>query len=160
MTGSVYSDNVVVTDSNGNKSAQGLHIASLSKKTLGLDSSLSGLIGLAFNRNEEGENIVFSLLEAGKRLFSIYLYLNETLQQLLFGAYDTSLIKPGDSSEGFGIHWFNLANQADSWSIVLKDARYGYSSFLKGSANIAVFASGLRFINVPKGDFDYLGGLW
>jgi hypothetical protein len=82
MTGSVYSDNVVVTDSNGNKSAQGLHIASLSKKTLGLDSSLSGLIGLAFNRNEEGENIVFSLLEAGKRLFSIYLYLNETQQQL------------------------------------------------------------------------------
>ena len=40
------------------------------------------------------------------------------------------------------------------------DARYGFMSFLRGSAKIAVFASGLRFINIPKEDFDYLGSLW
>ena len=39
-------------------------------------------------------------------------------------------------------------------------ARYGYMSFLRGSANKAVFFSGRDYIYVPKEDFEFLGGLW
>ena len=96
----------------------------------------------------------------GARNFAVYVPYNSSTQKVTFGTYDTSLIlkcdnqnisliKQGDSSDGFGMHWFDLENQADSWVVELQDARYGYMSFLRSSANKAVFASGMRFINVP-----------
>jgi hypothetical protein len=48
----------------------------------------------------------------------------------------------------------------NGWAIELQDARYGYMSFLRGSAKLAVFSSEQDYIYIPKEDFEFLGDLW
>lgn len=74
MTGTIYSDNVIITASDRNYSATGLQFGALDTKTIGLE--LPGVIGLGFNQNEDNNNIVYNLMPKGQRSFSIYLYLN------------------------------------------------------------------------------------
>ena len=91
-------------------------------------------------------------------MFSLFMK-NDTFD-LLFDGYDKKYIAAGKDSEGYGIHWFDVHNQKDIWSLELQDARYGYMSFLKGTAKRALLATGERFIHIPQEDLDYLGGLW
>lgn len=86
--------------------------------------------------------------------------INATKYDVTYGGYNEDFIAQGEKSEGYGIHWFNLHSDRDTWSIPLQDARYGYMSFLRGTADKAVISTGLRFIHIPKVDFDYLAGLW
>ena len=162
MNGNVYQDQVIVHSSGQakNYSAGQINFISLDQKTEGLDQTVAGVIGLGYNENEDDQNVIFKIMPEGARNFAVYVPYNSSAQKVTFGTYDTSLIKQGDSSDGFGMHWFDLENQADSWVVELQDARYGYMSFLRSSANKAVFASGMRFINVPQADYEYLGGLW
>jgi hypothetical protein len=45
--------------------------------------------------------------------------INYTTYDLTYGAYNPALIAEGSKSDGYGIHWFNLHNKLDSWSIRL-----------------------------------------
>jgi hypothetical protein len=56
MTGSLYSDKVIITVSERNYTATGLQFGALDTETIGLD--LDGVIGLGFNKNENSNNIV------------------------------------------------------------------------------------------------------
>jgi hypothetical protein len=158
--GDIYEDKVIIHSSNQTKdfTAPTMKFVSLSKQTNDISPELQGIVGLGFNKNEINQNLVYNILLKGSRIFGVLI--NNSIFQLTFGNYDKAVIQEGSSSDGYGIHWFNLQGQSDSWAIELQDARYGYMSFHKGSADKAIFASGDRFIHVPKEDFDYLGGLW
>lgn len=60
MTGSLYSDKVIITVSERNYTATGLQFGALDTETIGLD--LDGVIGLGFNKNENSNNIVYILM--------------------------------------------------------------------------------------------------
>lgn len=67
--------------------------------------------------------------------------------------YSNSYIKTGDSSDGYGIHWFDVVGNKDEWMIELQDARYGYMTFLRSGASKAVISTGTPYIYVPSKDF-------
>ncbi len=70
------------------------------------------------------------------------------------------MIAGGSKSEGYGIHWEDVTTKDGRWTIHLEDARYGYMTFLKGSANKATFSTNDEFILIPQEDFTYLAQLW
>lgn len=63
---------------------------------------------------------------------------------------DNRYIKEGSDNEGFGMHWYPLVEpEKNGWAIELQDSRYGYLSFLRGSAKKAVISSGHDYIYIP-----------
>ena len=91
-------------------------------------------------------------------MFSIYL--NEPQGSITLGSYDKTLVAHGTEKEGYGIHWFDVVTKDGQWTIKLEDARYGYLTFLKGSANKATFSSNDEFMYLPQEDFNYLAYQW
>lgn len=91
--------------------------------------------------------MLYNIFPAGKRLFAILI--NESLYDITYSGYKKEYITEGSTKEGFGIHWFDLIDDQSGWAIELQDARYGYMSFLRGSASKAIFSTGNRFIHVP-----------
>ena len=71
------------------------------------------------------------------------------------------MIAKGSVKEGYGIHWFEMTEDViNAWSIPMTDARFGYQSFVRGSANRVEFSAGHKYMFIPSDDFDYLAGLW
>lgn len=124
-----------------------------------ISQDLGGVIGLGYSSDDDTQSILNHMFPIGQAsMFAVFI--RGSAYEITFGEYNRDLIASGSESEGYGIHWFKLHDLKDSWSIPLRDARYGYMSFLRGTAKRAVLATGLRFIHVPKEDFDFLGGLW
>jgi hypothetical protein len=85
-----------------------------------------------------------------KGSISYGLYIDNSKFELTYGGYDPARIKEGEKSEGFGLHHFDLIdNEEYSYAVELRDARYGYMSFLRGDAKRAILASSAKFIHVP-----------
>jgi hypothetical protein len=89
------------------------------------------------------------------------MYVDNGNYSISLGGVDEALIAKGSKREGYGIHWYPLVEaDKNGWSIELQDARYGYMSFRRGSANKAVFSSGRKYIYIPQEDYKFLADLW
>lgn len=154
----MYADNIIVTSPNQSTSfptTTKVNFVSLSQQVDGLEPTLGGILGLGYSDNANNQNLLTSILPAGNRTFSL-LVNGSNVYDITYGGFNQSFIRQGSASEGYGIHWFDLKGKNDSWTIPLQDARYGYMSFLRSSADKATIATGMKFIHIPQVDYLYL----
>lgn len=69
-----------------------------------------------------------------------------------FGDYDESMIKEGDSTDGFGMHWYPLTGTR-YWQVEIQDLIVESDSVYSGDSSKAILDSGTSLITVPVEDF-------
>ena len=82
-----------------------------------LNPDFGGVIGLGYSQNEDNQATLLHILPENQRIFAVLI--NASVYDVTYGAYNQNFIAPGEKSEGYGIHWFNLHYTKDSWSIPL-----------------------------------------
>ena len=150
MIGPVYADNVCLT-STGNCAASSFEFISILEES-GFSTS-DGILGLCPYEKTYSHNFLDKLHKSkviSKKMISLYLSL--TSPTIMFGGYDSSMIKSGGGFEGKGIYWYELKGTT-YWEIKIKGFSYGSNSLYSGTSNTAILDSGTSFIIVPTSEF-------
>ena len=71
---------------------------------------------------------------------------------MVFGGYDNTLIKEGDSGNGYGIHWYPLTGKT-WWQIQIQDVLYGGTSVFSNTAKNCIIDSGTSLIALPSSEW-------
>lgn len=77
----------------------------------------------------------------------------------MFGGYDSAYVKTGDSSKGYGLHWYKLKDTF-WWQIEIEDALFGTTSFYQKDTDQAIIDTGTSLIAVPDDEFKVLKKIW